>query len=46
MEVFEISGTIVRPTPEILMVKPFAEIWERDTSKNKSLALCSSFLIF
>jgi len=34
MEIFEISGNVVRPTASILTVSPFKEIWERDKSKN------------
>ena len=38
MEIFEISGNVVRPTASILTVSPFKEIWERDKSK-----LCAFF---
>lgn len=39
MEVFEINGNVVRPTPEILLVKPFKKIWTRDNTKGKSVAM-------
>ena len=34
MEIFEVSGNVVRPTPNILTISPFKEIWERDKDKN------------
>ena len=39
MEIFEVSGNIVRPTPNILTIYPFKEIWKRDKTKNKNLAI-------
>jgi hypothetical protein len=39
MEIFEVAGHIVRPTPSILMIIPFKDIWDRDKSKGKSLAM-------
>jgi hypothetical protein len=39
MEIFEISGHVVRPTPSILAVKVFNKIWKRDKSKSKSKAM-------
>ena len=39
MEIFEISGHVVRPTPSILAVGVFGEIWDRDKSKNKVVAM-------
>lgn len=36
---FEIRGQSVLPDPSILLVSPFKEIWDRDTSKDKSIAL-------
>ena len=39
MEIFEISGHVVRPTPSILAIKVFSKIWKRDKSKSKSKAM-------
>jgi len=39
VEIFEIENSIVKPTKEILLIFPFKEIWERDNSKNKELAI-------
>ena len=39
MEIFEISGHIVRPTPSILAVSVFNTLWKRDKSKNKVTAM-------
>tara|TARA_R110002096_G_scaffold99981_4_gene221462 strand:- start:6946 stop:7500 length:555 start_codon:yes stop_codon:yes gene_type:complete len=39
MEIFEITGHIVRPTPTILLVKSFKKIWSRDSSKGKVVAM-------
>jgi hypothetical protein len=39
MEIFEISGHVVRPTPSILAVNVFGKIWNRDKSKSKSKAM-------
>ena len=39
MEIFEISGHIVRPTPSILAVNVFNTLWKRDKSKNKVTAM-------
>jgi len=36
---FEINGTAVIPTPSLLLVSPFKEIWERDKNVPKVLAL-------
>ena len=36
--VFVIQGSVVNPTPEILMVQPFNIIWERDEDVNKVFA--------
>ena len=36
---FHVEGQRVKPTPEVLMIHPFKEIWERDTSSRKELAL-------
>jgi len=36
---FEISGNLVRPNAETLLISPFREIWERDASKDKKRAL-------
>lgn len=35
---FKIEGSMVNPNPETLLVPPFKEIWERDTSSDKWLA--------
>ncbi len=39
MEILEIKNNIVQPTPEILSIKVFAKIWDRDKSKRKELAV-------
>jgi hypothetical protein len=39
MEIFIIENNVVKPSVEILLLYPFNEIWERDTSENKSTAL-------
>lgn len=36
---FKVEDKIVKPTDEILQVSPFKEIWERDSSPNKEVAL-------
>lgn len=36
---FKVEDKIVKPTDEVLQIPPFKEIWERDTSKNKEVAL-------
>lgn len=36
MEIFEVSGSVVRPTAGILTIKPFKEIWE---TKGKEIAM-------
>jgi hypothetical protein len=36
---FTVEEKRVRPTTEVLMISPFKEIWERDESKHKELAL-------
>tara|TARA_R100001460_G_scaffold19735_1_gene40966 strand:- start:9832 stop:10386 length:555 start_codon:yes stop_codon:yes gene_type:complete len=39
MEIFEVNGNVVRPTANILNVSPFKEIWKRDKSKTKNVAM-------
>lgn len=39
VEIFQIENSIVRPTTHILLISPFKEIWERDTSKHKETAI-------
>lgn len=39
MEILEIKNNVVQPTPEILMIKEFAAIWDRDKSKRKNKAI-------
>lgn len=39
MEIFILENGIVRPTKEILLVFPFQDIWERDTSSHRAIAL-------
>lgn len=39
MKIFVLENQVVKPTDEILLVYPFKDIWERDTSKNKEQAL-------
>lgn len=36
---FKREGAIVVPTPEALMIHPYSEIWDRDKSEKKQLAL-------
>lgn len=36
---FKVEDKVVKPTDEVLQVSPFKEIWERDTSDNKEVAL-------
>lgn len=36
---FKIEGKVVQPTEEALMINPFKQIWERDKSKGKEIAL-------
>ncbi len=38
MNLFIIEGTTVKPTQETLLIYPFSEIWNRDTSENKEWA--------
>lgn len=47
MEYFKIENGIVKPSPEILLVYPFSEIWLRDKSKKKSQAILEfSYIVF
>jgi hypothetical protein len=39
VEIFEIDGSIVRPVKDILLIYPFKDIWERDTTKHKTIAI-------
>ena len=36
---FRVEDRVVKPTDEVLQVSPFNEIWERDDSPNKEVAL-------
>jgi len=36
---FRVEGKVVKPTDEILQIHPFKDIWERDSSPNKEVAL-------
>ena len=36
---FIVEDKVVKPTEETLLIYPFSEIWERDKSKGKELAL-------
>lgn len=38
LEVFIIEDGVVKPTPQILLISPFKEIWERDKSTKKDKA--------
>jgi hypothetical protein len=38
LEVFIIEDNVVKPTPQILLISPFKEIWERDKSTKKDTA--------
>lgn len=39
VEIFEIDGSVVRPVKDILLIYPFNEIWNRDETKHKSIAI-------
>jgi hypothetical protein len=39
MDLFTIENNIVRPTPHALLLSPFKELWERDTSSKKERAI-------
>lgn len=39
VEIFEISGSVIKPVKDILLLYPFKEIWDRDNSKNKGTAI-------
>ena len=39
VDIFELHNSFVRPKVEVLLVFPFKEIWERDTSKHKETAI-------
>jgi len=36
---FVVENNIAKPNTEVLLISPFKEIWERDTSKNKDIAI-------
>ena len=36
---FRVEGKVVQPTEEALMISPFKDVWERDNSKGKEIAL-------
>lgn len=36
---FKVEDKVVKPTDEVLQVSPFKEIWERDVSPNKEIAM-------
>ena len=36
---FKIEGKKVTPNPETLLISPFKEIWERDNSEHKTMAM-------
>lgn len=36
---FKVEGKVVQPNDEVLLISPFKEIWERDKSKGKEVAL-------
>lgn len=39
MEIFEVQGHIVRPKASILLIDAFKDIWNRDKTKAKSVAM-------
>ena len=45
VHIFVIENGVVKPTPEILLISPFKEIWERDTTPKKAVALAEFGLI-
>lgn len=36
---FELQNNVATPTTETLLISPYKEIWERDKSKNKEIAI-------
>lgn len=36
---FVVEKNVVKPNPEVLLIHPFSEIWERDNSANKARAI-------
>lgn len=38
MDLFRVEGTLVVPTEHALLIPPYSEIWEQDTSKGKEEA--------
>jgi len=36
---FTVEGKVVSPTTQVLLIPPFKEIWERDTTKDKRYAI-------
>jgi hypothetical protein len=36
---FTVESKVVSPTTQVLLIQPFKEIWERDTSKDKRYAI-------
>jgi hypothetical protein len=39
MNIFIVHENLVVPTPEILTIKPFKDIWDSDTTKKKDIAI-------
>lgn len=39
MQIFIIEDNIAKPNPEILLIPPFREIWDRDRNKHKENAI-------
>jgi hypothetical protein len=39
VEIFEVHNSFVKPVKELLLISPFKEMWERDTTKHKDNAI-------
>jgi hypothetical protein len=39
VEIFEVHNSFVKPVKELLLISPFKEIWDRDTTKHKDNAI-------
>lgn len=46
IKLFHLEGYSVEIEPEALMLKPFKDLWKRDRSKNKSMAMQELSFIF
>ena len=46
MNLFEIENNVVTFAPQALILKPFKEIWDKDTTKDKSIAVNTLAFIY